>query len=122
MNWKFESDRPIYVQLVEQMKMRIIAGTYPPGSKLESVRDLAAQAGVNPNTMQKAMAELERDGLVFTQRTAGRFITEDTDMIQQMKKLFALKEIQEFLQKMQRLGLSKEEIITILESEQEETV
>ncbi|MGI5959048.1 MAG: GntR family transcriptional regulator [Massiliimalia sp.] len=122
MNWKFESDRPIYVQLVEQMKLRIIAGTYPPGSKLESVRDLAAQAGVNPNTMQKAMAELERDGLVFTQRTAGRFITEDTDMIQQMKKSFALKEIQEFLQKMQRLGLSKEEIITILESEQEETV
>jgi GntR family transcriptional regulator len=122
LNWKFESDRPIYVQLVEQMKLRIIAGTYPPGSKLESVRDLAAQAGVNPNTMQKAMAELERDGLVFTQRTAGRFITEDTDMIQQMKKSFALKEIQEFLQKMQRLGLSKEEIITILESEQEETV
>lgn len=121
MIWRFDADRPIYVQLVEQMKLRIIAGTYPPGSKLASVRDLAAEAGVNPNTMQKAMAELERVGLVYTQRTAGRFITEDTDMIQQNKHALAIQEIHDFLRKMQELGFTREEILSILEKEEEET-
>ena len=77
MPWNLNSDRPIFMQLIEIIQHCILSGTYPPGSKLPSVRDLASQAAVNPNTMQKALAELERSGLVYSQRTSGRFITED---------------------------------------------
>ena len=86
MKWLFSNDAPIYTQLIEQIKVGIVAGAFPPGERLPSVRDLATEAGVNPNTMQRALAELERDGLVFSQRTAGRFVTEDKTMIEQAKK------------------------------------
>ena len=78
MGEQFDASRPIYAQLVERLKARILAGTYPPGGHLDSVRDLAAAAGVNPNTMQRALAQLETEGLVHTERTAGRYVTEDT--------------------------------------------
>ena len=71
MAWQFEHDRPIYTQLLEQIRMLIISGVYPIGSRLPSVRDLAAEAAVNPNTMQKALSELERSGLIYSQRTSG---------------------------------------------------
>lgn len=73
MQWQFSNEMPIYSQLVEQIKIGIVSGMFPPGERLPSVRDLATEAGVNPNTMQRAMTELERDGLVYSQRTAGRF-------------------------------------------------
>ena len=75
MSEQFDSSRPIYAQLVERLKARILAGTYQPGGHLDSVRDLAAAAGVNPNTMQRALAQLEAEGLVRTERTSGRFVT-----------------------------------------------
>ena len=81
MAWELDSDRPIFIQIVERIQMEIISGKYSPGDKLPSVRDLAAVAAVNPNTMQKALTELERTGLVYSQRTSGRFITEDAKMI-----------------------------------------
>ncbi len=87
-NWEFQSDRPIYTQLVEQIKLRIISGIYKPGDKLPSVRDFAQEASVNPNTMQRALAELEKDGLVYSQRTSGRFITEDIEMIKNNNGIF----------------------------------
>ena len=71
---QFDSSRPIYAQLVERLKAKILAGIYPPGGHLDSVRDLAAAAGVNPNTMQRALAQLENEGLVRTERTAGRYL------------------------------------------------
>ena len=77
MGWKIDDGRPIWTQLKEQMIKRIVSGTYSSGEKLPSVRDLAGEAGVNPNTMQKALAELERMGLVYSQRTSGRFVTDD---------------------------------------------
>ena len=77
MAWKFNDNAPIYLQIVNTLKRNIASGAYPPGSRLPSVRDLALEAGVNPNTMQRALSELERSGLVNSQRTAGRFITED---------------------------------------------
>jgi DNA-binding transcriptional regulator YhcF (GntR family) len=86
MNWCFQSDRPIYIQLKEQLELNIISGAYPPGMKLPSVRDMASEASVNPNTLQKALSELEREGLVYTQRTSGRYVTEDEKMIMQAKK------------------------------------
>lgn len=114
MAWELKSDRPIYLQLVEQIARLIISGTYKPGDKLPSVRELAAEASVNPNTMQKAFAELERSGLVFTNRTSGRFITEDQTMMKEMKKNLAKEELLAFLEKMKQLGFTKEETLELL--------
>ena len=116
MTWEFKPDRPIYQQLVEQIELRIVSGTYPPGEKLPSVRELAAQAAVNPNTMQKALAELERQGLVYTQRTAGRYITQYKELLQNAKDNLAREQIQEFFQKMRQLGYSETETLSLLTS------
>ena len=94
--------------------MYIIAGRYAPGDKLPSVRELAAEAAVNPNTMQKAFQELERTGLVHSQRTSGRFITEDTTMIENLKTSFANEKIHEFLTLMQQLGFENEQILDMI--------
>lgn len=114
MSWTLDNDRPIYLQLMERIQRDIIAGVYQPGDKLPSVRDLALEAAVNPNTMQKALSELERSGLVYSQRTSGRFITEDTEMLTQMKKELATEHIQEFFQKMEQLGFSRAELLTLI--------
>ena len=116
MTWELKPDRPIYQQLLEQIQLRIVSGVYTPGEKLPSVRELAAEAAVNPNTMQKAFAELERQGLVYTQRTAGRFITEDEQMLKEVKDALAREQIQEFFQRMRQLGYSKAETMSLLES------
>lgn len=120
MTWQFRNDLPIYTQLMGQMKQRIITGVYAPGERVPSVRDLAAEAGVNPNTMQRALTELEREGLLFSQRTAGRFITEDTDMIEDVKKGMAKAEIHSFLKAMTQLGYTPQEILELLQKEAEE--
>ena len=114
MSWTLDNDRPIYLQLMERIQRDIIAGVYQPGDKLPSVRDLALEAAVNPNTMQKALSELERSGLVYSQRTSGRFIAEDTEMLTQMKKELATEHIQEFFQKMEQLGFSRAELLTLV--------
>jgi DNA-binding transcriptional regulator YhcF (GntR family) len=119
MKWNIDSDRPIYKQLVEQIELRIISGFYAPGEKLESVRDMAMDAGVNPNTMQKSLAELERMGLLFAQRTSGRFITEDLKVIEEAKKTLAVQEMGNFLEKMKKLGLDKKDILALLEKVEE---
>ena len=124
MRWQFSNDAPIYAQLVGQIKVGIVSGIFPPGERLPSVRDLATEAGVTPNTMQRAMTELERDGLVFSQRTAGRFVTEDKAMIERVKLDLAESHIQSFLAAMLRLGYDKEEIVSLLRQEtgKEETL
>lgn len=116
MPWNLNSDRPIFLQIVERIQTDIISGKYKPGDKLPSVRDLASEASVNPNTMQKAFSELERTGLVYNQRTAGRFITEDTELIDESKKDFAKEKITEFIDLMQKLGFSKEEILALIQN------
>ena len=113
---QFTSDKPIYLQLIDYFKARIISGEFPVGSRLESVRDLAIKAQVNPNTMQKALSELERMELVRTERTSGRFITDDKEKIENMKKELAEKEIADFLEKMKTFGFTKDEIIKIMEN------
>lgn len=115
MGEQFDSSRPIYAQLVERLKARILAGTYPPGGHLESVRDLAAAAGVNPNTMQRALAQLEMEGLVRTERTSGRFVTEDTDLIEQLRAAAAHEIAEEFLKKMNSIGCTPEKAVALLE-------
>ena len=120
MEWKFRSDLPIYSQLVDQIKLGIVSGSLLPGERLMSVRDMATEAGVNPNTMQRALQELERDGMVYSQRTAGRFVTEDMRVIEHTKKQFAEEQIRSFLEAMGKLGYRREEIISLLEEKEEE--
>lgn len=115
MGWKFDDDRPIYTQLLEQIEMKIICGEYPPGSKMPSVRELASQAAVNPNTMQRALQELERNGLVETQRTAGRIVTENHQTIQNAKKIIARDKTVNYVRAMGNLGISKAEIMGYIE-------
>jgi GntR family transcriptional regulator len=120
MDWQFRDDAPIYAQLIIQIKLGIVSGAFPPGARLPSVRDMAAEAGVNPNTMQRALAELERDGLVFSQRTAGRFVTEDERMINDAKCDLAQTYITTFLTEMGRLGYHRDEIIRLIEKKEED--
>ena len=120
MEWTFSADLPIYSQLVAQIKLAIVSGVYLPGERLAPVRELAMEAGVNPNTMQRALQELEREGMVYTQRTSGRFVTEDTKVIESAKKLLAEREIKSFLAQMGRLGYPQEEIVSLLEASIEE--
>jgi len=115
--WEFSNDAPIYAQLILQIKVGIISGAFPPGERLPSVRDLAMEAGVNPNTMQRALTELERDGLVYSQRTAGSFVTEDRNMINAAKRGLAEHHIQVFLAAMRQLGYQQEEMIALLRQE-----
>jgi len=111
MAWDLDSDRPIYAQLVERIQMQIVSGYYPPGEKLPTVRELAMEAAVNPNTMQKAFAELERNGLIVTQRTNGRSVTDNVEVIQSMKQNLAKEHVEQFFEKMKALGFSQKEIL-----------
>ena len=115
MAWQFRNDAPIYTELVAQIKLRIVAGTFQPGQRLPAVRDFAVEAGVNPNTMQRALAELEREQLVFSQRTAGRFVTEDSEMIQTIKQELAQQQLAQFFQAMAKLGYARAEIVALVE-------
>ena len=117
MAWKLNSDRPIYAQILERIQMQIVSGVYQPGTKIPSVRELAADAGVNPNTMQKALAELERSGLVMTQRTSGRVVTEDLNRIKEIRNQLAGEQVKEFVKKMKDLGFDREDIIDLLTKE-----
>lgn len=115
MPWDLDNDRPIYLQLMERIQQDIIAGVYKAGDKLPSVRDLALDAAVNPNTMQKALSELERSGLVYSQRTSGRFITENETMLKNMKLELASEHIHQLLEKMELLGFKDEEILELIQ-------
>lgn len=114
MAWDFKDDRPIYTQLLEQIQKRIITGTYKSGDRLPSVRDLASEAAVNPNTMQRALTELERMGLVYSNRTSGRMITDDKEKIIEIKESIAKDTVRQFLGNMQSLGYESDEILTFI--------
>ena len=120
MDWTFRGDQPIYAQLISRIKQGIVSGDLPPGSRLPSVRDLATEAGVNPNTMQRALQELEREGMVYSQRTAGRFVTEDVKQIERAKRAFAAEHIRVFLEGMGKLGYGRAEILALLQEEKED--
>lgn len=115
MAWNLDSQRPIYAQIIERVQLDIVTGRYAPGSRLPSVRELAAQAAVNPNTMQKALSELERSGLIYAQRTSGRFVTEDQGRIREAKQKLASMQVREFIRNMQALGMNREEIAELFQ-------
>lgn len=114
MTWSFTPDRPIYLQLKEKLQLSIISGLHPPGDKLPAVRDLAIEAAVNPNTAQRALTELEREGLVYAHRTSGRFVTEDTAVIKKMKNELAMDLIGAFLEKMAAVGYGADEAAALI--------
>ncbi|MBQ7246202.1 MAG: GntR family transcriptional regulator [Firmicutes bacterium] len=120
MAWELDGNRSIYSQLVEVILRRIVTGVYPAGSRLDSVRDLASEAGVNPNTMQRALMELERTGMITTQRTSGKFVTENQDMIHDVKKRMANQAVDRLLAEMEKLGIEKEDVIEIIRRNSDE--
>ena len=118
MEWKLSDDRPIWLQLSEQLARQIVSGIYPPGGKLPSVRDLAADAGVNPNTMQRALSQLESEGLAVSNRTTGRMVTKDTAVIDAARRKMAQEIITTFFAAMAGLGLSQARAIELLKEEE----
>ena len=121
MAWSLQSDRPLYAQLVGQLQRMIVTGVYPAGSRLPSVRELAAEAAVNPNTMQRALVKLEEDGLIFTQRTSGKYVTEEQEKIMKKKKEMAEQLIFQFMEDMSHLGYTKEQTMTMINRTEEKS-
>ena len=115
MDFEILDSRPIWQQLTEQIRRRIVTGEYAPGGRLPSVRDLAAEAGVNPNTMQRAMAQLEGEGLIITNRTAGRTVTEDGTIRQQLRRRLARERLEEYFREMQQLGYDRAQAAALAE-------
>lgn len=120
MKWNLDNDSPIYAQLVDQIKFAIVSGELAPGARMATVRELALEAGVNPNTMQRALQQLEREGLVHAQRSSGRFVTEDVGEIDRAKAALAESHIRRFRESMSSLGYSEAEIQELLKHGKEE--
>jgi len=114
LDFNFDNNRPIYIQLVEQLEVMIISGKLPPASKLPSVRELATKARVNPNTIQRALAELERKKLIYTERTNGKFVSKNLARLVDSREAYITHRITEFVAEMHALGLSERELIRII--------
>ena len=114
MNWNITAGRPVYVQLIQQLELALVAGEFPPGSRIPPVRELAADAGVNPNTMQRALQDLESRGLLQAQRTAGRTVTANDTVLQALRRKRAATLARDFLQQMHALGMTATEVETLL--------
>lgn len=115
MPWAFKENRPIFQQIYDMIVIRILNGTYPKGGKLPSVREMAEEAGVNPNTMQRAMSQLEDTGLAITNRTSGRVVTTDEELLKKIKWEYAAAAAEEFLQEMKKLGISQEDAVSLIQ-------
>ena len=109
LDYIFDNERPIYIQLVERLRKEIVSGKLKAGERLPSVRELALTTRVNPNTMQKALVELENEGLVYTERTNGKFVTNNKELIERIKKELAEEKINNFLNDMKNIGITYEE-------------
>lgn len=116
----FNNKTPIYIQIMDSIKKQILSGQLAAGQKMASVRDLAMEMGVNPNTAQKALSQLETESLIITNRTSGRTVTEDTKLIKSMRDDFARGEVLDFLTKMTSIGYTDPEILIYIEKIQKE--
>ena len=110
MSWTFDNKKPIYLQIMEKIKLQIVSHTLEPNQQLPTVRELASEAGVNPNTIQRALSDLEREGFVYSKRTTGRFVTEDKELIAQSRKQLSEEELEHFVSSMTHPGYEKEEL------------
>ena len=119
MAWKFTSDRPVYIQISERITKFVLSGKYKPGEQIPSVRQLALEAAVNPNTVQRAFTELENSGLIISKNTLGRFVTDDTGIIEDCRNKMARKIAKDFIKNMSQLSISPEQAIKIIEEEKQ---
>ena len=110
MSWTFDNKKPIYLQIMERIKLQIVSHTLEPNQQLPTVREFAAEAGVNPNTIQRALSELEREGFVYSKRTTGRFVTENQELIAQSRRQLSEEELEHFISSMTHFGYEKEEL------------
>ncbi len=115
----FDNERPIYIQLMEKIRLEIVSGKLKKGERMPSVRELAITMKVNPNTMQKALAELENEQLIYTERTNGKFVTQNEKRIQEVKKELAKEKVNTYLNSMKDIGISFEEAINYLQEQRE---
>lgn len=114
MEYSFDNERPIYIQLVEMIRTLIVSGKFKKGQRLPSVRELALMMKVNPNTMQKALSELENEKLIYTERTNGKYVTEDEKLIEKVKKQLAQEKVNNYLNSMKKIGISYEAAVKYL--------
>ena len=117
MSWSFSNDKPIFQQLKDIIVLKIIKGEYPPGTKLEGVRELVVNAGVNPNTMQRALSDVEETGIIYTMRGDGRYVTDDKERINEIRSAYVAEKIDGFLNSVGELGLDKKEILDAIQFE-----
>lgn len=116
MNWNFTNDRPIYLQLIEQLEREIASGALKPGSWMPPVRELAGKMGISPNTVQRAMYEMERSGLLISRGTEGKTVTEDTVRIESIRQDLARQTLEAFYREMSRLGFTNEQSLQLAET------
>ena len=115
MEWKLDDSMPIWPQLKEQLIIAIVAGRFQMGGSFPTVRELAEDAGVNRNTMQRALSELEHDGFVITNRTAGRTVTTDEGLVARMKEQIAMQNIEKFIREMEAIGYDADDIVKMIQ-------
>ena len=116
MKWEFKNGIPIYLQIISQIKVMIASGELSAGSKIPPVREMAVEAGVNPNTMQRALTQLEQEGLLYTQRTAGRFVSEDKNVMKELRKAMSEQYIADMFHNLEKMGMDKQEIIAAVKN------
>ena len=115
MDYIFDNERPIYIQLVEKLRIEIVSGKLKNGERIPSVRELALTTKVNPNTMQKALVELENEGLIYTERTNGKFVTDNKELIEKIKRKLAEEKVNNYIKDMKNIGITYEESIQYLQ-------
>lgn len=116
MAWHFAEGTPVYLQIIDIFKIKIISGEYPPNFKLPTVREFTKIIGVNPNTIQKSLAKIEEEGLIYTTSTVGKFVTDDMEKIAQIREEYLVAKIREMIDDFLKLGIGKEELIKLIES------
>ena len=119
MDYIFENDKPIYIQLFEKLRLDIVSGNLKVGEKIPSVRELALKARVNPNTMQKALQDLESQGLIYTERTNGKYVTNDLKLVENIKNELAINKVRKFFNDMKDIGISYNETIKYINEMEE---
>lgn len=117
MAWKFTADRPVYLQIAERITRSVLAGEYPPGTQIPSVRQLALDAAVNPNTVQHAFTELEQEGIILPRGTTGRFVTEDRQVLEDCRKRLARQLVMTFIEDMAQLSYDLEQAVAMIKEE-----
>lgn len=113
--WRFTTDKPVYIQISERITRSVLSGEYKSGEQIPSVRQLALEAAVNPNTVQHAFSELENDGLIISKGTLGRFVTDNKEIIETCRLRMAKKIVEDFINDMNQLTIPKDQIISIIE-------